>query len=224
MSIDCKQCQNSFDELLDGVLPEGDRRDCMQHIKDCSDCRELYAHELNLRHELSTLPVPPMRSAFVDQALQRVRREHQRSKVTQHRGFVAGAGSAIAAGIALWFSVTLFSPQDVTTEPLQAISLSVGQVQQVNLVFDSPEFMKQATFTLTLPDSAELEGYPGKRELRWTVSLHKGKNRLSLPLRVDSESPGEIVARISNGQREKVFRLKLKVKSLRSDLTRFEQV
>lgn len=221
MTMNCKQCQNSFDELLDGELPKLIEAKLLEHIALCNGCREAYRQEQCLRKELAALPAPAMRTAFPAEALLKVKQQHHK---THRRGFFTGFGSAVAAGIALWFAITLFSPPVTQSDAMPSISLSVGKVQQVNLVFNSPGHMERATFTLLLPASTELDGYPGRRELTWTASLHKGKNRLSLPLRVTTEQPGEVVARISHGKGVKVFRLKLKVESRSSDSALYQQV
>jgi hypothetical protein len=209
MTMNCERCQKSLDELLDRTLPEVERVTVQRHLDQCPLCSEALMREQEMRREMSRLPVPAMRPGFPAEAFARVRGTQRHS---HGRGFVAGFGSAIAASVALWFALTLFSPQDSDEPLLHTVSVSVGQVQQVNLVFNSPEQMEQATFTLSLPEHAELEGYPGQRELVWTASLHRGKNRLSLPLRVGALSQGEIVARIRHSQGEKVFRLKLDAK------------
>lgn len=219
--MNCEQCQNRFDELLDGLMSRGYVAAWEHHIKQCDECRERFEREQAFRQALTDLPQVPMRPAFPAEALAKVRQERAR---THRRGFGAGFGSAIAAGLALWFAVTLFMPNEPDTAELQSVSLTIGRVQQVNLVFNSPEHIEHATFSLSLPANTEIDGYPGRRELIWNASLHQGKNRLSLPLRVIASDSGDIVARISHGDREKVFRLKLNVTPQRGEAALFKQV
>lgn len=212
MSINCDHYHNAIEELLDGTLTAAMEAELNRHLQMCAGCQKRLDEERHLRRELSQLPVPAMRAAFPAEAMARVRQLQKPA----HRGlgFAAGFGSAVAAGLALWFAVTLTSvpPEE---QSLQTVSLVLGQTERVSLVFDSPEEFGETTFALLLPENAELDGYPGKRELTWTATLHKGKNRLSLPIRVAAPGNGEIVARISQSDDVKVFRLKLNVRQQR---------
>jgi len=210
MTMNCEQCEKEIEELLDNTLTAEQQEAVEQHLQHCPACRDLLEQEQELRQALAQMPSPALRTGFVADAVSKARQGQQRS---HGYGFVAGFGTAIAASLALWFTVMMYLPQGGDASALQTVSMSVGQVQQVNLVFNSPEQLAQATFTLMLPENTEVDGYPGKRELTWTASLHKGSNRLSLPLRVAALGEGELVARISHGKDEKVFRLKLATKA-----------
>lgn len=207
MTMNCEQCEKAIEELLDNTLTAEQQEAVELHLQHCPACRVLLEQERGLRQALAQMPSPALRAGFVADA---VNKAHQGQQRSHGYGFVAGFGTAIAASLALWFTVMMYLPQGGdTTSALQTVSMSVGQVQQVNLVFNSPEPLVEATFTLMLPENTEVEGYPGKRELTWTATLRKGRNRLSLPLRVAALGEGELVARISHGKDEKVFRLRL---------------
>lgn len=221
MTMNCQQCQSRIELMLDGTLSETEHTAVEHHLQRCHACRAWLQQERAMRDELAALEVPAMRQDFPAEALAQVRRLHAPER---RQGFIAGFGSAVAAGLALWFAVLFISPSQENDEALYSVSVSVGQVQHVNLVLNSPQQMEQASITLSLPEHAELDGYPGQRELTWTASLQKGKNRLSLPLRLASAEPGEIVARIRHAEGEKAFRLKLQVKARQSAVTQFSQV
>lgn len=209
MTTNCTHYQRVFEELLDGSLAPAMAAEVTRHLDGCTFCQQHLAQERVFRQALAQLPAPAMRPGFPAEALAAVRRAQARRH--SRTGFVAGFGSAIAAGIALWFAVMLGMPEGMNNGTLQTVSLSLGQTQQVNLVFNSPDEFAQATFALLLPDNAELDGYPGRHEFTWTASLRKGKNRLTLPLRVATMEGGEIIARISHNDEVKEFRLKLEV-------------
>jgi len=219
MTMNCEQCRNAIEELLDSMLTSEDELAVEQHLQQCPDCQRELEMERRFRHELAQLPAPRLRPDFLAETVGKAQSPMPRQR-SRGYGFAAGFGSAIAAGIAVWFTVMLYSPQGEEAPLLQTVSMSVGRVQQVNLVFNSPEQLSQATFTLLLPENAEVEGYPGKRELTWTASLHKGRNRLTLPLRLASLGQGELVARISHGKEQKEFRLKLEA-AARNSLAEF---
>jgi hypothetical protein len=210
MTKNCEQCRNAIEELLDNSLMADQQVMVEQHLQHCPACRAQLEQEQEFRYALAQLPSPALRPGFVAEVMGKARQSQQR---THRYGFAAGFGTAIAASVAMWFTVMMYSPQGEDASMLHTINMSVGQVQQVNLVFNSPEQLGQATFTLLLPENAEVEGYPGRRELTWTASLQKGKNRLTLPLRVAALGQGELVARISHGKDEKVFRVKLEAKA-----------
>jgi hypothetical protein len=215
MSISCEHYRNAFEELLDGTLTAAMAAELDRHLQLCANCQHQLDAERLLRRELSQLPAPEMRAEFPAEVFARV----ARANTSRHARwqFAAGFGSAIAAGVALWFAVTLSSVQPETAQTLQTVSLDLGQTEEISLVFDSPEEFGQTTFALLLPDNAELQGYPGKHEFIWSASLRKGKNRLTLPIRVAAPGDGEIVARISQSDDVKIFRLKLNVRQQRGD-------
>jgi hypothetical protein len=212
MSINCEHCRNAFEEMLDGTLTPAMAAEVNRHLQLCAACQDQLDTERTIRHALSQLAAPPMRADFPSEVMARVRHQAEKSSYMKHKGFIAGFGSAIAASLVLWFVVTLTSMPQEGNQMLQTVSLSLGETRQVNLVFDSPEEFGQTTFALLLPDNAELEGYPGRHEFTWTASLRKGKNRLTLPIRVAAPGDGEIVARISQSDAVKVFKLKLDVR------------
>jgi hypothetical protein len=210
MSINCEHYRNAFEELLDGTLTDAMAAELDRHLQLCANCQRQLNSERLLRRELSQLPAPEMRAEFPAEVFARVAQVR-----TSHHArwqFAAGFGSALAAGVVLWFAVTLSSLPPEAGQTLQTVTLDLGQTEQVSLVFDSPEEFGQTSFTLLLPDNAELQGYPGKHEFTWSASLRKGKNRLTLPIRVAVPGDGEIVARISQSDDVKVFRLKLNVR------------
>ncbi len=210
MSINCEHYRNAFEELLDGTLTAAMTAELNRHLQLCANCQHQLDAERQLRRELSQLPAPAMRAEFPAEAFAKV----AQASTTHHArwNFAAGFGSALAASVALWFAVTLSPAPPETGQTLQTVSLGLGETEQVSLVFDSPEEFGQTTFALVLPENAELQGYPGKHEFTWSASLRKGKNRLTLPIRVATPGDGEIVARISQSGDVKVFRLKLNVR------------
>jgi len=219
MTMNCEQCQSAIDGLLDNTLTSEERLAVEQHLQQCAACRSELEMVQRIRHALAQLPVPTLRQDFLAETVGKARSPEPQQR-NRGYGFAAGFGSAIAAGVAVWFAAMLYSPQGEEAPLLQTVSMSIGRVQQVNLVFNSPEQFSQATFTLLLPENAEVDGYPGKRELTWTASLQKGRNRLTLPLRLASLGQGELIARITHGKEQKEFRLKLEARA-RNSMTGF---
>mgnify|MGYP006308402341 CR=1 FL=1 len=66
---------------------------------------------------------------------------------------------------------------------------------------------------MRLPEHVELEGYPGRRELSWETDLTSGSNLLAVPLVARAaRTNGELVTTLRWGDREKRFRVRLRVK------------
>jgi hypothetical protein len=77
-------------------------------------------------------------------------------------------------------------------------------------MFDSFEDIQQVNLSIDLPENMDLNGYPGHKTLSWQTSLQKGQNVLALPIMAVSHGQGELLARLSYGEKVKIFRLVLK--------------
>ena len=161
---------------------------------------------------LKDYPVPEASQAFHDQALARA--THEGSRRQRNRWIMTGFGSAVAAGIALWFVGGFFmnTPDIPAAEPgIPGVTMALEEPRTVNLVFASATALDSAILTVTLPDGIELAGFPGQREIRWQTSLNEGKNLLPLELIAVSPIGGEGLARLEHKDRNRTFRLRIEV-------------
>ena len=161
---------------------------------------------------LKDYPVPEASQAFYDQALARA--THEGSRRQRNRWIMTGFGSAVAAGIALWFVGGFFmnTPDIPAAEPgIPGVTMALEEPRTVNLVFASATALDSAILTVTLPDGIELAGFPGQREIRWQTSLNEGKNLLPLELIAVSPIGGEVLARLEHKDRNRTFRLRIEV-------------
>jgi len=127
---------------------------------------------------------------------------------------MTGFGSAVAAGVALWFVGGFFlaTPDSTVTDPgIPGITMTLEEPRTVNLVFASATALDSAMLTVTLPDGVELAGFPGQREITWKTSLNEGKNLLPLELIAVSPMGGEVLARLEHDDRNRTFRLRIDV-------------
>ena len=111
--------------------------------------------------------------------------EAESSRRQRNRWMLAGFGSAIAAGLAIWVitAMLMTTPQLPDAEPtIPGVTIAMEQEHTVRLVFASAEALDSATLTVSLPDGIELAGFPGQREITWETSLQEGKNLLPLTL------------------------------------------
>ena len=156
---------------------------------------------------LKDYPMPEATADFYDQALARATREGTRRQ--RNRWLLTGFGSAVAAGLALWFVGTAFlTPSDIGNGiEVPAVTMTVAEPRTVNLVFAAREPMDMATLTVNLPAGLELQGFPGQREVSWQTSLASGRNLLPLKLIATSSHGGEILATLEHNDRGRTFRL-----------------
>jgi len=168
--------------------------------------------EQELLQLLKDYPAPQADAGFYDRAL--VRAVHKGSRRQRNRWMLAGFGSAIAAGLAIWVitSMLMTTPQVPDAEPaIPGVTIAMEQEHTVRLVFASAEALDSATLTVSLPEGIELAGFPGQREITWETSLKEGKNLLPLTLVALTPAGGELLARLEHKDRNRTFRLRVDV-------------
>lgn len=201
--MQCKQAQNLMDDYLDGYLDENQERDLVSHLSVCPECRDVLSRYQELKTEMHALPVPPVSPGFAERALRQAGHD---SRV--RHGFAAGFGSAVAAGLLVWFAAAFWMPSGGTGEaPLSFVALQVAQPQEVSLAFDVPHDIQDVTFRIRLPDGVDLQGYPAQKELVWSDHLKKGRNVMNLNLIAHQGTKGELQASIEHGGKERVFHI-----------------
>jgi hypothetical protein len=161
---------------------------------------------------LKDYPMATADAGFYDQALARA--THEGSRRQRNRWVMTGFGSAVAAGLVLWFvGGTFLATPDLPTPnaSIPGIVMTLEEPRTVNLVFASAAALDSATLTVTLPDGIELAGFPGQREIAWQTNLVEGKNFLPLKLIALSSAGGEVLARLEHDSRDRTFRLRIEV-------------
>lgn len=168
--------------------------------------------EQELLELLQDYPVPEAEAGFYDRAL--VRAVHTGSRRQRNRWILAGFGSAVAAGLAIWVvtAMLMTTPQLPDAEPsIPGVTIAMEQEHTVRLVFASAKALDSATLTVSLPDGIELAGFPGQREITWETSLQEGRNLLPLTLIALTPAGGEVLARLEHKDRNRTFRLRVDV-------------
>ena len=161
---------------------------------------------------LRDYPAAEASAGFFDQAL--VRATHEGTRRQRNRWLMTGFGSAIAAGIVLWFVGGFFlgAPTPPATEAsIPGIAMTLEAPRTVNLVFASKSALEGAMLTVTLPEGIELAGFPGQREITWETSLVEGRNLLPLELVALTPAGGEVLARLEHDNRGRTFRLRVNI-------------
>lgn len=161
---------------------------------------------------LQDYPAPEPAAGFYDRALARA--THEGTRRQRNRWMMTGFGSAVAAGLVLWFigGFLLGSPQVTAPETqIPGVTMTLAEPRTVNLVFASATALDAAMLTVTLPEGIELAGFPGQREIAWETNLAAGKNLLPLKLIAVSASGGEVLAQLRHDDRNRTFRLRVNV-------------
>lgn len=199
----CKQAKSLMDDYLDGYLDDDQECDLVSHLSLCLNCQGELNQRRALLTELRAIAVPEPSPGFAKRVLSHAGHGHR-----ARLGFATGFGSAIAAGLLVWFAVGIWQPASVSEDDaLSVIALQVAQPHEVSLAFNAPYEIQDVTFRIQLPEGVELQGYPSQRELTWNDRLYKGRNVMNLNLIANQGADGELLAYINHGGKERVFRL-----------------
>jgi len=201
--MNCEQTNSFLDDYQDGYLDEGQRQELEAHLLSCPDCQKDLENRNSLLKGLRALPVPEPSPGFEERVFSNARHGNR-----THTGFSAGFGTAVAAGLLVWFAIGFWHPADQTEDSgLSVVVMQVEQPREVSLAFNVPHAIKDVTFRIELPEGVEIEGYPAQRELVWVDQLPKGRNVMNLNLVASQGVDGELLAHIQHGDKEQVFRV-----------------
>ncbi len=209
--MDCQQIEQLIDSYLDGELDLKQEAEFHAHLDGCNECRQQLQQAEEIMAGLKRVTVPPMTPGFAEGA---VRQASSQIKQRPHRGaFIAGFSSAAVAGIALLFVVAGLLPNgnNVNTNTLPEVMISVDSMHTVNLAFDVANSIQNATLNITLPENVEVVGFPGMSQLSWQTSLTQGRNILPLPLKGTANADGELIATVEHDGKTKSIRIKVRV-------------
>lgn len=202
--MNCKEIEARLDDYLDGSLIPTEQAVVERHLAGCEGCRSALDARRDLLVRLREHPVPNMRPGFQARAFRQARQAR-----TGRVGFAAGFGSAIAAGLLLWFGLAVWWQPDLSqVSQMQVMVLNLEAPKDVRLVFTAKEDLQRVDFVLELPEGVELAGFPQQREIHWQDRLDKGRNALNLSLLAATlGTHGDVVATISHAGQRRVFRI-----------------
>ena len=180
------------------------------HTSDIDD--HMDGKDQEILELLKDYPMTDATAGFYDRALARA--THDGTRRQRNRWLMTGFGSAIAAGIVLWFIGGFFLTTPTSPAPdaaIPGIVMTLEEPRTVNLVFASKTALDTATLTVSLPDGIELAGFPGQKEITWQTSLTEGRNLLPLELIALTPAGGEVLARLEHDDRGRTFRLRVDI-------------
>lgn len=212
--MNCKIVQTQLDDFIDAELNPLQHDQVLAHLGTCDSCHQIWQQELGFRQVLKEYPLPLPKAGLEQRAFIKIPRE----ATTNKSGFIAGFSAAIAASVILAVAATMFF-QVNNQQPVANIVLTLHETKKVNMVFNVPERVADATVSMHLPAHIEIGGRKGLHQIEWKTALKKGKNMLSLPIVANMAVSGELVAKIKYGTQEKVFRMKLDIHKIEQGLT-----
>lgn len=206
----CTHFKQLIIEHMEGSTTPIQQQAIERHLLNCEQCSRNLEQDQKLVTQLRNIPVPAASHDFEERVMNSLQTHKPAHKTNPW--FIGGLGTALAAGVMLWFVSTfdMFTTSSPHFE-LVSVELAPNQVQKVSLVFSSPQELNDATFKIELPEHLKLKGYKGKK-LQWKTRLKKGVNRLTLPLVSSSYSDQFINARIEHNNQIREFKIRVQTK------------
>ena len=200
--MNCQQIRQEIASKPNAALTN----DWVEHISTCELCHHWYS-DFTLDKALLAFDVPELEDAFINRVMAKA---NQKPK----RRFLAATRLAVAASIAIFsLALGLFLGQERTAT--FEVAIAPYEDRLVEVVINAAQAREQASLTILLAESLELSGYPGQRELQWNTDLAKGKNMLSLPIRLLGEGDTYFMVRMVHGTTEQSMRVDVLAKSPR---------
>lgn len=192
--MNCTETRQNIDGLHAGELDSVSAHAVRQHLEQCAACRAFERDVTHLRHTLSNehgLAVP---SELVDRTFAGLRR--------RSRAPWAVAASVVLA-VSLVTGVWLNQAQD-PVEPAVVAQQEAPLEHTVHLAVNSARALDAVRFRIELPENVEIVGHPNRRALEWTDALAAGRNVLDIPVRINGQPTGTMIARVDHagGSRE----------------------
>lgn len=202
--MNCKDLLSQLDDYLDSRLDRHAAVEVENHLAICASCSAHARVERLLRERLQALPAPPpprgysrrmLSAAYASRPVERKRRMAVVYLLAAASLLVAVGAGWMVSGTGTWWSGAQQGP---------VVTVNGGEIQRVQLVFNSPGALSGVTMHVGLPAGVELAEYPGVRELTWQVDLKPGANLLALPVIVRGDG-GTVMASVSFGAELKQF-------------------
>lgn len=213
--MNCAINLSLVDSYIDGELAPSQVAELKSHLNDCPACQTAFARAQYVLHVLRNNPIDPPSPGFNEKVFERVHALHGKGK--RSRWIATGVGS-LAASFALWL---LFLPIASRIQPLQELPTVVFEtalMQTINLAFNAPQEFNHVTLTIELPDSFELAGFPNQSSITWETALTPGKNILALPVIATAPRNGVLVARLTSGEKSKIFSIRVIAEHQREEI------
>ena len=199
--MQCEDIKNQLDDYIDGCVPEPELQIMQKHLSICRDCASMVNRKERLLRQLRNLPAPQAQSCLA----QRIIKSRKQKQHRQWRWFGTGVGTAIAAGLAILAVFAILKPFSPGAVSEPTVVAKLHQASDVHILVHSRHAIEDVRFTLVVPESIELQGFEGRRQVAWRGSLRQGENLLSLPVVALQPSGGTLVVKIEHGESSKEY-------------------
>lgn len=193
--MNCHETIKHLDDYFDGGLGHNLKDEVQSHVNKCAGCNELFQEEQAFRLALGDMPAPIPSREFKAGVFRNVAALHLRK--SRARAWYAMAGT-LAAGLLIWLTTTFSGPLMPGPSITPDITLALNETQNIQVLFESPRVLQEATLTLVIPKELALVDYPDTRELSWTADIKQGPNMLTLPVRAMAAGNTILITRVEH--------------------------
>src|SRR5581483_8954131 len=158
--MNCKDLLTRLDDYLDSRLDLHTASEVESHLAHCASCSAHDRVERLLRERLQALPVPAPPKGYTRRVLagaDTMRRAVRRPRRPAMGYRLAAASVLLLALVAGWMVLESGAWRGGGKEPV--VTVHGGQVQRVQLVFNSPSQLSGVTLHVALPPGVELAEY-----------------------------------------------------------------
>lgn len=206
--MNCQATNNLLQDFIDGALTGPDTGLVSAHLIECATCEENYQNTLAVIELLKQTRVPPASADFTTRILKCAT---DAGPASPGRRLPYKAGGIAASLVAVF---VLLSSMLNPANPTAPIVLIGDQVQTINVAIESAHAVDSIRMTIDVSDNIEISGYQNQKVISWNTRLEKGTNIIALPVSAIARGDGEINARVGLHDREKVFKIKTRYRSL----------
>ena len=211
--MNCESLIEKIPAIAAQTISDTEYRVAMSHVEICPECRSaLRGSEalVELRRRESDQPTDQLFEQVMNKATGRPGHRANKQRFWLGTAF----GGAVAASLfAFAFFLGGFDGDRNATDSSAEFIVSMGEVRQMDLAFETNRQLDGATISILLSGDVEIEGYGIQRELTWTENLDAGVNRLSLPVLANGIDGGQMIVRMSHPLSEQLFIINLPAES-----------
>lgn len=203
-TVKCRTTRNLMMDYIDGNLAAEDNSFISAHLQECAACRKDYRQTLDMIDLLKDIPVTPASAGFVERSLSNAVRSQPATAGSRIK-YVAGGVAAIL--IALVVTLSLVMGPDAERSDSTVVLIG-NEVKTIKVAIQSSRVIEDIEMTIDVSDNLEIEGYGQRQMISWNTRLEQGVNLIALPVSAVASGDGEIVARLSLGGQQKIFRIR----------------
>lgn len=189
--MDCTQYRRQISDLVKRSRPLDANSGPGRHIKQCELCRRFY-EDLLLIHALKQEPDAEPDTGFADRVIEKAVRHHRRGRKKMFFAGFSAAAAIMAAVVAAYMINFTGLQRHMPAGGEEIVSISPGEAQTINILIETTQPRKAATFAINLDGDIELTGRPGSRNIEWQTDMAEGKNLLELPVKAQKPSGGRM--------------------------------